>query len=123
MITMIKGSKRDIPIKNTHTTLILDLKTFFSIFIPILNSQFSIFNSIYDIIQPVSHSRVAQIQVFSHIFEAAAAFDELQDELLVVGRKTRQNRQIVQTCNFGLAGFAFQALHFELRLATWTITW
>ena len=109
--------------KTNNNTLILDLKTFFSIFIPIFNFQLSIFNSFYDIIQPVPHSRVAQVQVFSHIFEAAAAFDELQDELLVVGRKTRQNRQIVQTCNFGLAGFAFQTLHFELRLATWTITW
>jgi len=53
------------------------------------------FQPFNDIIQQVTHSRIAQTQEFGHVLDASAVFDELQDELLVVGRKTRQYRQFV----------------------------
>jgi len=103
--------------KIISNTLTLDLKTFFSIFFLL------ILNSPNNIIQQIPHRRIAQIQILSHIFEASAIFDELQYKLLVVERKARQRRQFIQTGNFGLAVFAFQALDLEVRLATWTDTW
>lgn len=70
-----------------------------------------------DFIQAVANGRVAQFQMFGHLFEAAAVAHKSQYELLIVFAEADQLRKAEEPFHPGLAGRAFQGFYLQLGAA------
>lgn len=69
-----------------------------------------------DLIEPIAHGGVADLQQRGHFLEAAAGFDEVADEGLIFRREGREHRERVNSLHLGAAMVAGETLDLESML-------
>jgi hypothetical protein len=72
-----------------------------------------------DLIEPVAHGGVADLQQRGHFLEAAAGFDEVADEALILRRESGEHGERVNSLHLCATMVAGEPLDLESMLTTW----
>ena len=73
-----------------------------------------------DLIEPIAHGGVTDLQQRSHFLEAAAGFDEVANEGLILHREGREHGKRVNSLHLGATMVAGETLDLESMLTART---